>query len=234
MGKVNMGRKQEDLSGEDLSGKDVGLASLQQGEVVGEQPREITRVRPETRMKRAEDVVKKVLEKYDLEDRKQYEKALKEVSENRYLEEGGDTEVGIAMLQNKKLGRELRDPELLNPTLMFETTGKGTRLTPEQRQADIAKGNEFWNEFGVEVVAGQIPQEPGKPLRSGMFEFNFTDGTGKITIDTTLGRTTTMPHENMHGLMTLAYGKDRALVDRLLKEYGWNGNMKDKSFVDAQ
>lgn len=229
MGKVNMGRKQEDLSGEDLSGKDVGLASLQQGEVVGEQPREITRVRPETRMKRAEDVVKKVLEKYDLEDRKQYEKALKEVSENRYLEEGGDTEVGIAMLQNKKLGRELRDPELLNPTLMFETTSQRTPMTEKERTAVIEdmKSRGFMFEEGL---VDQTGVEKGK-VRAGV-TFIDSEGNVRSIIDKRYGHSDTGKHELIHQLMLKAVGKDRQILDKELERLGWDGGY-NQTLADA-
>lgn len=229
MGKVNMGRKQEDLSGEDLSGKDVGLASLQQGEVVGEQPREITRVRPETRMKRAEDVVKKVLEKYDLEDRKQYEKALKEVSENRYLEEGGDTEVGIAMLQNKKLGRELRDPELLNPTLMFETTSQRTPMTEKERIAVIEdmKSRGFMFEEGL---VDQTGVEKGK-VRAGV-TFIDSEGNVRSIIDKRYGHSDTGKHELIHQLMLKAVGKDRQILDKELERLGWDGGY-NQTLADA-
>lgn len=234
MGKVNMGRKQEDLSGEDLSGKDVGLASLQQGEVVGEQPREITRVRPETRMKRAEDVVKKVLEKYDLEDRKQYEKALRDVSENAYLEEGGDTEVGIAMLQNAKLGRPLRDQELIKPALMFETRTPTKPMSAEELNAGIKdmESRGFIFEEGI-IDQTNVPlSKEGKPqVRAGV-TFKDSDGNIRTVIDKRFGVPDTIEHESFHQYMLKALGNDRKLVDRVLKDYGWDGK-ENQTLVDA-
>lgn len=224
---------------EDLSSKDYQKVSLEDavgagGESLGERPREITRVHPETRMKRAEGVVKKILEKYDLEDRKQYEKALRDVSENAYLEEGGDTEVGIAMLQNAKLGRELRDPELVKPTLMFETRTPTKPMSAEELNAGIKdmESRGFIFEEGI-IDQTNVPlSKEGKPqVRAGV-TFKDSDGNIRTVIDKRFGVPDTIEHESFHQYMLKALGNDRKLVDRVLKDYGWDGK-ENQTLVDA-
>ncbi len=218
------------LSGEDLSGKDIGLASLQGEEAVGIKPRVIQRKSPETILKNAEGVVRQVLSKYDINDDKQYRQALDDIAKNKYLEGGGLTETAYAMLQNARLGRDLRDNELVEPTLMFETRTPSKPATLEELNAGI----EEMKAVGFDFNLGIVPQDKapkGKVLAGVTFRDPIT-GEVKAIIDKRYADKNTIQEEAFHSYMLMANGNDRKLVDKVLKDYGWDGG-DNQSLVDA-
>ena len=180
----------------------------------------------------ADDKVKSYIDENALDimakDNKDYMKAYKHFE--------GD-EAAINALNIRKVGlnpRNMNDPTVRD-LAMYETVKEvGAPLTPEQRQAHIQELNNKFADYGVKIKEETIDQTGAEP---GMVRTAVTmvtpDGI-EMRFDPEKVSSASFKHEEFHGYMTLADGKDRKLVDQVLKDYGWDGQDRNQSWIDAQ